>query len=130
MKLKAGETLNIKFSKYEKSSLTSITTLKFENWTLVNHGIFQTSCPGKNEGVYGSTNVRKSRGRLCSLLFSACLSRQLKTRSDETAGTHQFFLQYIVSRFSRLGPSPAKMYAKSRQSTKWNNSYLEGLHTK
>ena len=38
MKLKAGEALNIKFSKYEKSSLISITILKFENWTFVKTG--------------------------------------------------------------------------------------------
>ena len=38
MKLKAGKTLNIKFSKYEKSSLISITILKLENWTFVKTG--------------------------------------------------------------------------------------------
>ena len=73
MKLKAGETLNIKFTKYEKSSLTSITTLKFENWTFVKTGrswdfsdiIVQVKM---KESMAVQMQERVSRGGLCSVI--------------------------------------------------------------
>ena len=60
----AQNTLSTKFSEYERRSLISLTTselLKFENWTSVKIEISRFSghsCPGINEGVFGSIIVQ------------------------------------------------------------------------
>ena len=73
MKPKPHGAQNSKFLEYERSSLIPLTSselLKFENRTSVIIEISRFSghrCPGINEGVFGSSQVKKVRGSLLQM---------------------------------------------------------------